>query len=551
MVMTERGQPFMQRCLVLQVLGNSDVQGDWNRKPHEKGSELLGAIGSYSLSELKEAMGLMEETVSNGSSSINFPLIDRLRTTLGQQLQGDWEIHWAIILTDQIAWMEQQTDRDAEGWKDIVASDGAWWKNLLADWLTQRQIPYTFIPLVVDPQIKDGAADWDGIAEVLAPLLNQFFPGSGKSVHFNPDPSLKPSAVEVFDRVVIQHSSGTPALSSALYLWGIEQKLAGRAFDFAYLSINESSAQAETFAHEGKHWQWRLKKPQVLKLLGLQDFSGALQLLGDDCPDQALVQRLQRLDKAAAFNINALQLDLTPKEDVIERIAIALWTEKALRCNGQWMNWYLRVAGAMELTLLCLVEKQGEIYSSAKQEPNRYEWRTTPLKTILHHPDNPKSYLGFTVFITDVVENLLSKGSVDQYDKNRKRNVTFKVQRLYDVGQESEPWKQFKKFYCGNRWKLSDQYSDSFVFIRNNLYHSLSGDRLDTVLDEQTKALDFEDRIDHPATDDRHPAQIAMQHLWYLLELADVKQPVLGRVKAYRADMKQVQTDLEKLEALA
>lgn len=384
--------------------------------PHEKGSELLGAIGSYSLSELKEAMGLMEETISNGSSSINFPLIDRLRTTLGQQLQGDWEIHWVIILTDQIAWMEQQTDRDAEGWKDIVASDGAWWKNLLADWLTQRQIPYTFIPLVVDPQIKDGAADWDGIAEAIAPLLNKFFPGSGKSVHFNPDPSLKPSAIEAFDRVVIQHSSGTPALSSALYLWGIEQKLAGRAFDFAYLSINESSAQAETFSHEGKHWQWRLKKPQVLKLLGLQDFSGALQLLGDDCPDQALVQRLQRLDKAAAFNINALQLDLTPKEDVIERIAIALWTEKALRCNGQWMNWYLRVAGAMELTLLCLVEKQGQ---------NCYEWRSTPLKTILHHPDNPRTHLGFTVSIKDVVENLLGEGSVSQYNKKRQGNVTF------------------------------------------------------------------------------------------------------------------------------
>jgi len=118
-------------------------------------------------------------------------------------------------------------------------------------------------------------------------------------------------------------------------------------------------------------------------------------------------------------------------------------------------------------------------------------------------------------------------------------------------GQESEQWKRFKEFYCGNRWRLSDQYSDSFVFIRNNLYHSLSGDRLDTLLDEQTKALDFQDRPDHPATDDRHPAQIAMQHLWYLLELADMKQPVLDRVKAYRADMKQVQTDLEKLEALA
>jgi hypothetical protein len=530
MVMTERGQPFMQRCLVLQVLGNSDVQGAYRMgDPHEKGSELLGVIGDYSLSGLRDAMDLMEETVGDGSSSINFPLIDRLRSTLGQQLQGDWEIHWAIILTDQIAWMEQQTDRDAEGWKDIVASDGAWWKNLLASWLTQRQIPYTFIPLVVDPQIKDGAADWDGIAEVLAPLLNQFFPGSGKSVHFNPDPSLKPSDSKAFDRVVIQHSSGTPALSSALYLWGIEQKLAGRAFDFAYLSINESNAQAETFSHEGKHWQWRLKKPQVLKLLGLQDFSGALQLLGNDCPDQALVQRLQRLDKAAAFNINALQLDLTPKEDVIERIAIALWTEKALRCNGQWMIWYLRVAGAMELTLLCLVEKQGQ---------NRYEWKPTHLKTILHHPRNPQPHLGFTVGIKAVVKHLLSQGSADQYDDNQK--ITFTVNRLYAEGKESEPWKKFKAFYYGNQWRLSDQDVDSFLYIRNNLYHSLSGDRLDILLDEQTKVLKS---VDHPD----HPAFIAIGHLRFLIDLADLTESVKDRMAFYRSEMEQVHHDLEAL----
>jgi hypothetical protein len=473
----------------------------------------------------------MEDTVHDGSSVIDFPLIDRLHATLGQQLSNDWEIHWAIILTDQVGWMEQQADRNAEGWKEIVASDGFWWKNLLADWLNQRQIQHTFIPLAVDANIKDGVADWDGMAETVAPLLNQFFPGAGTPVQFKPDPSTtsSPHSPSPFDRVVIQHSSGTPALSSALYLWGIEQKLAGRPFDFVYLSINEDAAQPETFSHEGKHWQWRLKKPQVLKLLGLQDFSGALQLLGSDCPDQALVKRLQRLDKAAAFNIKALQLDLKPKEDVIERIAIALWTEQALRCNGQWMNWYLRVAGAMELSLLCLVEKQGQ---------NRYEWQPTHLKTILHHPSNPNPNLGFTVGIKTVVKHLLSQGSADQYDDGRK--ITFTVTPLYEAGKEAEPWKNFKAFYYGNQWRLSNKDSDSFLYIRNNLYHSLSGDRLDILLDQQTQALKS---VDHPD----HPAFIAVGYLRFLIDLADLKDAVNQRVAFYRSEMEKVHHDLEAL----
>jgi len=520
----------MQRCLVLQVLGNSDVQGTYRAgEPQEKGSKLLGELGAYSLSAIKEAINLVEETVHDGSSSIDFPLIARLRTTLGQQLKDGWDIHWAIILTDQVGWLEQQIDYDDEGWKEIVASDGAWWKDLLGEWLNQKQIQHSFIPLEVDPKIKDGAADWDGMAETIAPLLNQYFPGTGKPIQFQPNPSKDSSPPEVFNRVVIQHSSGTPALSSAMYLWGIEQKLAGRPFDFVYLSINEDKAQPEMFAHEGKHWQWRLKKPQVLKLLGLQDFSGALQLLGSDCPDQALVKRLQRLDKAAAFNLKALQLNLQPKEDIVERIAIALWTEKALRFNGQWMNWYLRVAGAMELTLMCLVEKQGQ---------NRYEWRSTSLKTILHHANNPRPHLGFTVGIKSVVQYLLSQGSADQNEDNQK--ITFSVNPLYAEGQESEPWKKFKAFYYGKQWRLSDQDFDSFLYIRNNLYHSLSGDRLDMLLDQQTQALKS---VDHPD----HPAFIAVGHLRFLIDLASLKEAVNKRVAFYRSEMEKAHHDLEAL----
>jgi hypothetical protein len=522
----------MQRCLVLQVLGNSDVRGTFREgDQREKGSELLGEFGDYNLAAIREMVDLIEETVRDGSSTISFPLIARLHTTLGNQLEDDWEIHWGIILTNQVNWMEQQTDPDDEGWKEIVASDGFWWKDLLADWLKQKQIKHHFIPLDVAPTVKDGAADWDGMAETIAPLLNEFFPFKGKQIYFQPNVDSAPP--EAFDRVVIQHSSGTPALSSALYLWGIEQKLVGRSFDFVYLSIKEDQAQPETFSHEGKHWQWRLKKPQVLKLLGLQDFSGALQLLGEDCPDKTLLQRLQKLDKAAAFNIDALQLNLAPKEDIVERIAIALWTEPALRCHGQWMNWCLRVAGAMELAILCLVEKQGR---------GNYTWQFSHLKTVLHHPDNPDPDLGFTVGITGVVKHLLSRGSVDQYVDGRA--ITFCVTPLCDEDEEPhEQWNNFKNFYCGNRgnrWRLSERYSDSFVFVRNNLYHSLSGDRLDFRLDQQTQTLKS---AEHP----EHPAFIAVGYLRFLIDLAGLKDSVNNRVAFYRSEMKRVHDDLESL----
>ncbi len=43
----------------------------------------------------------------------------------------------------------------------------------------------------------------------------------------------------------------------------------------------------------------------------------------------------------------------------------AVWSEKAFRERGQWMQWYLRIAGAFELAIACLVEYQGG---------NNYRW---------------------------------------------------------------------------------------------------------------------------------------------------------------------------------
>jgi len=367
-------------------------------------------------------------------------------------------------------------------------------------------------------------ADWDGMARKIVPLLQE-------TIGFKKHQAYLKSSVqtaEPFDKIFIQHSSGTPALSSALYLWGIERKLEGHAVDFVYLSIKENRQKIEQFVHQGQHWQWRLKRPQVLKLLELQDFYGALQLLGDDLPDRALFTRLESLDRAAAFNLQAQ--NLSAKDDVIERIAIALWTEKALRNNNQWMNWYLRVAGAMELAVMCLVEKQGHNFS----------WHPGKFKSKLHHPQNPDPNLGFTVGIKSVIADLLVSGHVTQWDKHQHANLEFTGTPIFENQNIPEKWQEFTGFYYGNQWKLDDRDFDSFLYVRNNLYHSLSGDQLDKLLDNQTQKLKS---AEHP----KHPAYLAVGYLRYLVELAEIKEQVNARVKHYRDEEDSIKTALEEL----
>ena len=70
------------------------------------------------------------------------------------------------------------------------------------------------------------------MARSINQTLNKIIQFQEDSLIFQPDSS---NSVKV-DKIIIQHSSGTPALSSSLYLWGIEQKLAHRAIEFVYIS---------------------------------------------------------------------------------------------------------------------------------------------------------------------------------------------------------------------------------------------------------------------------------------------------------------------------
>lgn len=509
-------------CLVLQVLGNSDVQSSYRGADYDLGSSLLGSLGGYSLSELKEAQKFIQEDAIAGDCRIAFPLIQKVQAYLEQEQH--YQVTWGIILTNQVAWMDNQDQTDDQGWREIVASDGFWWREILEHWLNHQNYNYELIDLSVDQNICDGVADWDGMAEKIAPLLKTKIRFHKQRIYLN-NPN---QAEQEFDKIFIQHSSGTPALSSALHLWGIEQKLEGHAVEFVYLSIKESRHKIDQFIHQGQHWQWRLKRPQVLKLLELQDFYGALNLLGRDLPDENLSEQLKYLDRAAAFNLQ--DQNLLPKQDVIERIAIALWTEKALRNNNQWMNWYLRVAGAMELAVMCLVEKQGHDFT----------WQPGGFKSKLHHPNNPKPDRGFTVGIQSVVADLLVSGRVEQWDKQKSTNVEFIVTPIFGNQNTPEKWQKFVGFYYGDKWKLADRAFDSFLYVRNNLYHSLSGDQLDKLLDNQTQVLKS---AEHP----EHPAYIAVGYLRYLVELAGLKDSINERVDHYRNLEKQVKTALEEL----
>jgi hypothetical protein len=265
----------MTRYLVLQVLGNSDVR-QLGAQAKERGSDVLRDLGAFDQRSLQEAIQILREDVEAGITQIDFPLIERLHKHLSNEDTA--EIYWMIILTDQVEWMNQNEFRlGTEGWRNIVTSDGCWWRSFLEDWFNHHNYSYSLIDFSVNPVLENGVADWDGMAKTIAPLLNKSIEFKGEQIN------LKGQNYQA-DQILIQHSSGTPALSSALYLWGIEQKLAGQPVKFAYLSVDEGQNQEKVSIHQGSHWQWRLKKPQVMKLLEIQDFSGAIKLLGADYP---------------------------------------------------------------------------------------------------------------------------------------------------------------------------------------------------------------------------------------------------------------------------
>jgi hypothetical protein len=486
----------MENYLILQVLGSSDIRVD-----SEEGTRKLEAC--YTLEDVKEAQKWNDEEFLNEIERVDFPLIRQV----WEELKDKADLHFGIILTNQVDWMQNQ-DESGEGWNDIVTSDGYWWRNILAEWCQQQEINYYPINLDVGSNIAKGAADWEGMAKSINPLLNGLIQFNSSPLIFKPTPEK----IIQIDKIIVQHSSGTPALSSALYLWGIEQKLAQRELEFVYISRQESIS----YFHPGSHWQWRLKVPQIKQLLAIQDFAGAHELLAEH-PNKTLKKDCRYLDRAVSFNIAELNLGLNPADEVIERISIALWSEKAFRERGQWMHWYLRVAGAFELTIACLIVKQGS---------GAYQWQKKDGKTFLEYTDPKTGVTGrfnTGIGIKKIVKLLLSRGSYE----------TYTVTQI----ASTPDWNRFNDFYHGDKWQLNHSNKESFISLRNELYHALLGDSIDKILDTQTKALKS---VNHPA----HPSEVAIEQLRYIIQLAGLSSSVQQRVQHYEKMVEDIKGNL-------
>jgi hypothetical protein len=508
----------MKNILVLQILGNSDVKYVQGTDTKDRGSDILS--GCHHLQDIKESLSLLKEDHQSSLSTLEFPIIKQLQEDLSQKYPNT-QIYWGIILTDQTPWMQMQIEKQnigAEGWSNIIATDGIWWEDFLSEWFINQNQSHFFIKLSLDPSTENenGVANWDQMAKIISPLLEEKIHLKNQQIEIKPTVEIKPTTKPptTLQQIIIQHSSGTPALSSALYLWGLEKKLAGYPIRFAYLANNEITQKTSTHLHKGSHWQWRLKKPQVLQLLQAQNFSGAIALLGSDCPKPQTLTNLEKLDNLASLNLQACNPNLSAQDDVLERIAIALWTESNLRRTGQWANWILRTAGAIELALLCLVKHQGQ----------DFQWSRGKLKSILYHPQAPD--YGFVMEAKKITQELLTQGTHQGYVVNK----------ITDLN-----WENFTRFYCKPQgWVLSPSETTAFCYARNDLYHSLAGDRLDQLLDQQTKKLS---KADHP----QHPAQVAITHLWYLLNLANLKTDVSDRLQTLRRTEKETLNALEEL----
>ncbi|BAY48180.1 hypothetical protein SAMD00079811_58010 [Scytonema sp. HK-05] len=479
--------------LILQILGKSDVLCDGGEGFHQ-------LLDVDSLEDIKQKAAWNDKDLIPDLDRVDFPLIKKLRDSL----PSDSDTVFAFILTNQVKWM-QERNGSGEGWNTFVTLDGIWWQNILAAWCEQQNLKHYPIVLDVAPKVNYGVADWEGMADAVDSLLARYFNiVENNLIYFQPNESEKIQ----LEKIIVQHSSGTPALSGALYLWGVEKKLAvGDKIEFAYISEQDINCTP----HSGKHWQWRLKDPQIRELLKIQDFSGALKLLDSQHPNyQQLKNNLEFLDKSVSLNLEGRSLG--DRESIIERISIALWSEKAFRDRSQWMHWSLRIAGALELALLLLVEKQGN---------GDYQWHKRKL-----------------IFKNDKNNGEISKCSISKIVNELLTQGRFKNFTINSIGDE--PWQEFKKFYVDD-WRLENnpQQTLGFVTLRNSLYHSLIGDNIDELLDQKTKELN------KGVTDQNHPSQIAVNWLNYIIQLAGVSVEVHRRVEVYKTRDSEIKNQLK------
>ncbi|EAW36774.1 hypothetical protein [Lyngbya sp. PCC 8106] len=481
----------MANYLVLQVLGNNDIKisSDQAKNSIQK---------CKTFEDFHEEVDFLEELMLEDIEQVKFPLIRKVY----DRLQKEANIHFGIILTNQQAWIEHH-NISGQTFSDLMASDGYWWRNILSQWCQAKNINLHLIHLEIQPELENGVANWDGMAKTIENLLsgqeNPMISFKNQHIIFQPPNSDKIT----FDKFIIQHSSGTPALSSALYLWGVEQKIAGQQVEFVYISRQDTSLNE----HSGDHWQWRLKVPQIQQLLEIQDFAGALKLITENEREQTR-NKLKQLDRAVSFNLFAKKTKFSsPKDEIIERIAIALWSEQAFRDRGQWMHWYLRVAGAFELAIFCLVECQGS---------GKYYWERTSDKVVLKYRELNQQEIEFRLEIKSTVK-LLSQGSYLERNNYHKRQINYQVNSVSNVPD----WTEFKIFYCKN-WLQGK----SFLSLRNELYHTLMGDAIDKYLDEETDDIGT-------VKDSKHSSQIAIDWLNYIVNLANLSTEVEKQVKDY------------------
>lgn len=497
----------MPNYLILQVLGNSDITIE--------SSEAKNSINNCrNLEDFNEEIEILEELTEENIHQVDFPLIGQL----DRHLKGEANLHFGIILTDQREWVKYHNIR-GQTFSDVMSSDGYWWRNILSNWCENKGINCHLIPLPIQPDLDNGVANWDGMARTIETLLSG---GENPKVSFKNNTiafQSEPDSGKInFNKIIIQHSSGTPALSSALYLWGVEQKLANQPVEFVYLSRQDTAPNL----HTGNHWQWRLKVPQIRQLLDIQDFAGARELV-TETDRQPIRNQLGQLDRAVSFNLSAQASNFSkPKDDIIERIAIALWSEKAFRDRGQWMHWYLRVAGAFELAILCLIERQGS---------GKYCWEATSNNIVLNYQQSEQNKVEFKLSISTAVWDLLSRGVATD---NHRYNV--------DPVSDDPSWENFvKNFYCKNWLQFNEDQNQrvrkGFITLRNELYHSLRGDIIDRHLDEETKRLGS---VTHPD----HPSQIAIAWLNYIVKLADISTDVNRRVKHYQNIVNEIEGKL-------
>lgn len=502
----------MSYNLVVQVLGNSDV--NLNGKKAADELKTWECSGKEELQEIRETI---EVHYRDNIGKLDFPMVRLLNQKI-QERDKDAKITFCFLLTNQEKWLKELHNDNPDMWREFGHTDGSIWRNLLEKWCSVNQIDCIFLDLELDSQVKNGVADWEEIAPKITELLNRKFLSQEANLYNNINNSQ-------IDNLVIQHSSGTPALCSALYLWGIEQKLANQNVEFIYISRESVNRNEDSLNfHKGSHWQGRLVAPQIKQLLELQDFSGACSLVNSSVFKNAkdLQKKLKKLDRLISFNLIDIKHDISLNEQVIERIAIALWSEEGFRQRGQWMHWILRMSGAFEL--VCN-------HYLAQTQSNWY-WQEKEIGISIWHQDIP-SDAHFYISITQLVKKLLTKGEWQGEYKSNERPYSIKLKceqiRNYQ-------WHEFVDFYCGKGWQVSKNLKLAFSEIRNALYHNLMGDKLDQALDAKTNDLAFYGGV----SNENHPAQVAVQQLRTLLEITNLWEVVDTKVKKYQSDVKSL-----------